>query len=120
MRSPKATTIGANLNARVSTIGLRAEAVLPCQPEHADAIFGRIQRLEHMGNETIVFFDTEINHALTMRLNRQEGGKLNEGDNLAVRPDWSRALFFDEHGQRMESSRQLCMNHFPLRAALAV
>jgi len=115
MRSAKARSAAVALHAGVNKMGLRAEALLPCRPGHADAIPGCIQRLEHMGNETIVFFSTEMGQEMAMRLNRCDVNGFNAGDTLAVRPDWSRALFFDAHGRRMERERG-CVHTFSPRA----
>jgi multiple sugar transport system ATP-binding protein len=124
MGSPAAGSLALGLccaPAPAEHVGLRAEALRPCASEHADAIPGRVSLLEHMGNETIVYLDIELppRQRLNMRVGRREGGRLSVGDNIAVRPDWSRALFFDSRGRRLrpESLRPASL---PLLTAVAV
>jgi ABC-type sugar transport system ATPase subunit len=101
----------------VKNVGLRAEALMPCACEHEDAIAGKISLLEHMGSETIVYLDIELppKHSLNIRVGRKDGGRLQAGSNLAVRPDWSRALFFDSWGKRLRPEAG-CGGVLPLKA----
>ena len=106
MSSCKASDMAKRLNditSKVKSIGLRAESLLLCDPECHDAISGRIHQLEHMGNETIALLSSEVESAelISVRLGRGEANRLSEGENITVRPDWSRALFFDSSDTRI-------------------
>lgn len=104
----------------VRHIGLRAEALIPCSDDHEDAIPGKISQLEHMGNETIVCIKAELpeNNLLTIRVGRKEGNHFRIDDNLAIRPDWSCAMFFDSSGKRIHVEKGVA-TMFPLRVIAA-
>ncbi|MDR1275135.1 MAG: ABC transporter ATP-binding protein [Candidatus Accumulibacter sp.] len=103
MRSLEAHETAAHLKEKAASVGLRAEAMKLCAPAHADAIHCRVRLIEQMGNETVVFVETDAmpGSRLAVRVARSEGNVLSEGEVLALRPEWSRALFFDVGGDRV-------------------
>jgi multiple sugar transport system ATP-binding protein len=107
MKSLEAHETASSLDEETTRVGLRAEAFRPCMPGHVDAIPCRVRFLEQMGNETLVFMETDAIDCgpIAMRLDQREANGLREGAPLAIRPDWQRALFFDETGNRVRRAR---------------
>jgi ABC-type sugar transport system ATPase subunit len=82
-----------------ATLGLRPEAVAIGEAGASDAARATVERVEHLGGETLIHLRGEWG-ALVVRAGHQESAPA-PGSTVGVRPDATRALLFDGRGARI-------------------
>jgi multiple sugar transport system ATP-binding protein len=87
-------------------LALRPEALTLADRQNGAAPFaGTVRLVEHLGSEALVIVGMAgATERLTVRVPAGEARGLAPGAAVALRPDWSRALLFDERGRRMAAA----------------
>ena len=97
--------IGSHLPAGSAvTVGLRPEALTPVERAGATVLLGRVQRIEHMGADSYVYFHV-LGHGrpLVLRTSAMRTAGLQPETVFHVATSLDQVLLFDSHGRAIDS-----------------